>query len=147
MKVLDMFGSGLPVCALNFPTLSELVTHGRNGLIFSDASQLEHQLMSLLAPTDEAASRLGALRQAVAVSEAEKLRWEENWSKYAAPLLLRAARQGQQRGSRPMFATLAVTTILTLGSLLIWWRKSAPWLLFDLDEAQVIVRQLLAVLW
>jgi len=34
MKVLDMFGSGIPVAAVNFNALSELVKHGENGVIF-----------------------------------------------------------------------------------------------------------------
>lgn len=46
-----MFGSGLPVCAINFPTLPELVKNGDNGLIFSTAEQLTAQLSLLLYPS------------------------------------------------------------------------------------------------
>ena len=45
-----MFGSGLPVCAINFPTLSELVKNGENGLIFETSEQLTAQLLLLLYP-------------------------------------------------------------------------------------------------
>ena len=44
-----MLGCGLPVCAVGFPALPELITHGTNGLVFGDAPELAAQLASLLA--------------------------------------------------------------------------------------------------
>jgi beta-1,4-mannosyltransferase len=34
MKVVDMFGSGIPVLAFEFPAISELVKSGENGFTF-----------------------------------------------------------------------------------------------------------------
>ena len=49
-QVLDMFGSGLPVCAVRFPSISELVKHGCNGMIFDTAGGLTELFLSLLFP-------------------------------------------------------------------------------------------------
>lgn len=49
MKVVDMLGCHLPVLALDFPCLDELIQHGRNGLTFSDEGQLCDGFESLLA--------------------------------------------------------------------------------------------------
>lgn len=53
MKVVDMLGCSLPVCALDFSCLDELIQDGKNGLIFRDAEGLARQLESLLATHPE----------------------------------------------------------------------------------------------
>lgn len=40
MKVVDMFAAGLPVLAVNYPALSELVKDGVTGFVFSDRKKL-----------------------------------------------------------------------------------------------------------
>lgn len=49
-QILDMFGSALPVCAVRFPTITELVHHGHNGMIFNNATELTEQILYLLFP-------------------------------------------------------------------------------------------------
>ena len=48
MKVLDMLGSGLPVCAYRYPAIGELVEHGHNGCVFGSSDELKEQIMRLL---------------------------------------------------------------------------------------------------
>jgi beta-1,4-mannosyltransferase len=47
MKILDMFGSGLAVCAKSFPALPELLVDGYNGRIFNTSQELEFQISDL----------------------------------------------------------------------------------------------------
>lgn len=39
-QVVDMFGCGLPVCALTYSCIGELVSHQANGLLFATPDQL-----------------------------------------------------------------------------------------------------------
>ena len=81
MKVLDMFGCGVPVCALGFGCIGELVRDRENGRTFASAAELADQLVALLSGFPRAAE-LASLRRGVG----EMARWEENWTALAAPV-------------------------------------------------------------
>jgi beta-1,4-mannosyltransferase len=84
MKVVDMFGCGLPVCALHFPTITELVQENIYGCIFETAEQLEVQLLKLLF-TEDGQAQLLEWRENLKSFE----RWDENWGKSMKPLIIR----------------------------------------------------------
>lgn len=79
MKVVDMFGCGLPVMACDFPALPELVREGENGLVFA------HERSSLVACLSRAClldhATYTALRQKA--GEFRLLGWDEQWNDIA----------------------------------------------------------------
>ncbi|XP_061604147.1 chitobiosyldiphosphodolichol beta-mannosyltransferase isoform X2 [Phyllopteryx taeniolatus] len=85
MKVVDMFGCCLPVCAVHFLCLKELVKHEHNGLIFSDGPQLARQLKTLLSDFPSNDGKLRAFRKNLHASRGE--RWDDNWDQHVLPLL------------------------------------------------------------
>ncbi|GAA5934998.1 hypothetical protein JCM3775_004672 [Rhodotorula graminis] len=113
MKVVDMFGCGLPVVALDFPCVGELVQDGINGRTIRDADDLADRLITLLqAHPQPFPSDLDVLRAGIAEAhygapvarrdegmhvdgEGEDERaalarwgsWEESWDRIVKPLL------------------------------------------------------------
>lgn len=85
MKVLDMFGCGVPVLAKRFDALPELVKEGVNGRCFDDSADLAQMLEGLFAT--DGAQHLQQLKQG-ALQEG-KSRWQENWDNVAAPIFVR----------------------------------------------------------
>ncbi|XP_044037567.1 chitobiosyldiphosphodolichol beta-mannosyltransferase [Siniperca chuatsi] len=85
MKVVDMFGCCLPVCAIHFNCLHELVKHEENGLIFRDSQELAEQLKSLLSEFPSSEGRLGVFRRNLRTSRGQ--RWDDNWDQNVLPLI------------------------------------------------------------
>lgn len=80
MKVLDMFGSGLPVVGWNkYEAWSELVKEGVNGLGFESAKGLNDALQTLLGTDGH--QLISKLREGALMEG--KSRWEDEWSQVA----------------------------------------------------------------
>ncbi|XP_060747910.1 chitobiosyldiphosphodolichol beta-mannosyltransferase [Tachysurus vachellii] len=84
MKVVDMFGCCLPVCAIHFRCLDELLKHEENGLIFKDAAELSEQLKLLFSDFPNDQGKLSVFRRNL--RESVQQRWDENWDQNILPL-------------------------------------------------------------
>ncbi|KAM3826904.1 chitobiosyldiphosphodolichol beta-mannosyltransferase isoform 2-T2 [Vipera latastei] len=84
MKVVDMFGCCLPVCAVQFQCLHELVKHDVNGLIFKDSCELAEQLKMLLGEFPAEEGQLALFRRNLRL--AKQQRWDESWEQTVFPL-------------------------------------------------------------
>ena len=83
MKVVDMFGAGLPVVGWGmFESWPELVKDGINGRSFASTEELKSILVQLLG---DDGSRLQALRSGVA--EEGNNRWDDEWNSSAGKIL------------------------------------------------------------
>lgn len=92
MKILDLFGCEVPVCAVNFQCLSELVEDNVNGTIFESSAQLHEQLWGLLSPLDKYPGAwpphgFGDLARFSRNLQGRK-RWDEEWETHAKPVFL-----------------------------------------------------------
>ncbi|KAE8354039.1 glycosyl transferases group 1-domain-containing protein [Aspergillus coremiiformis] len=82
MKVVDMFGAGLPVVGWNrFEAWPELVTEGVNGRGFGSPDELVEELVELFGDTTKLDQlRLGAQKESTR-------RWDDEWNPVAGKLL------------------------------------------------------------
>jgi beta-1,4-mannosyltransferase len=82
MKVADMLGAGLPVCALDYgPCLAEELKHGENALLFSNGTELAQQLLDLFSQLPEPSPLLDRLRRNI--EAAPQRTWSEEWNERA----------------------------------------------------------------
>ncbi|CAH9099126.1 unnamed protein product [Cuscuta epithymum] len=86
MKVVDMFGCGLPVCAVSYSCIMELVKVEQNGLLFSSSSELADELMMLFKGFPEKCNLLKSLRKGVLETRC-CAKWDSGWEENAKPLI------------------------------------------------------------
>ncbi|MGH7786463.1 MAG: glycosyltransferase family protein, partial [Candidatus Binatia bacterium] len=88
MKIADMLGAGLPVCALDYaPCLGEMLHAGETGVLFRTAEELADRLGLLFDGTPAGHALLARLRAGAAAAAAGE-RWDDAWRAHAAPLIL-----------------------------------------------------------
>lgn len=86
MKVVDMFGCGLPVCAVSYSCIDELVQNGLNGRLFSTSSELADQFLDLFKGFPHECNALNELRIG-ALASGSSSRWADEWGKNVLPLI------------------------------------------------------------
>ncbi|KAK6915834.1 hypothetical protein RJ641_018695 [Dillenia turbinata] len=90
MKVVDMFGCGLPVCAVSYSCIEELVKFNKNGLLFSSSSELAVELMMLFKGFPDQCDAMKELRNG-AMETMASARWATEWEEHAKPLISEAS--------------------------------------------------------
>ncbi|KAE8694432.1 Chitobiosyldiphosphodolichol beta-mannosyltransferase [Hibiscus syriacus] len=86
MKVVDMFGCGLPVCAVSYSCIEELVKVEKNGLLFSSSSELADELFMLFRGFPDECDSLKSLKNG-ALETGSSARWATEWEEHAKPLI------------------------------------------------------------
>jgi len=81
MKVVDMFGCRLPVAAVKFPALSELVEDGVTGRVFTDSSQLTDIIIKWFSNFPEPQEDHETFRQNI--DKFRQIGWDKNWNSVA----------------------------------------------------------------
>lgn len=80
MKVVDMFGCGIPVVAVDYPALPELVKNNQNGVAVKGHLEMANAFMSLFSNP----GKLDTIKRG-AMFESRQT-WDQNWVKKVGPL-------------------------------------------------------------
>ncbi|KAJ3006437.1 mannosyltransferase [Thoreauomyces humboldtii] len=89
MKIVDMFGCGLPVCAVDYPCLRELVVDRENGRAFSTPKELCAQLQELLRDFKGDMTTPGLAMLQKGTEAFASRRWHGEWKRLVQPLFPR----------------------------------------------------------
>ncbi|PIA29391.1 hypothetical protein AQUCO_06000040v1 [Aquilegia coerulea] len=101
MKVVDMFGCGLPVCAVSYSCIEELVKEEKNGRLFSSPSELADELLELFKSFPSECNSLKLLREG-ALETGLSSRWATEWEEHAMPLVSEVISRHYNKFSKAM---------------------------------------------
>lgn len=81
MKVVDMFGAGLPVCAFDFKCLNELIENGKNGYTFKNSDELSKLIVLWFEDfPNNKKQNIIAEKMKTELVKFQESRWEDNWN-------------------------------------------------------------------
>lgn len=111
-----MFGAGVPVCAVQFAALPELVVDGSNGAIFKDSDELGDVLYDLLVANN---SKLIRMKEYVS-SNFSMSCWEDNWLAVMQPIVIECLELHKKRVKKSLtFMKCLICIILVITSMLV----------------------------
>ena len=88
MKIADMFGAALPVCAYDYgQCLGDIMEAGHHGVLFNTGDDLDDRLGALLATFPRHTPMLDTMRRAI--GEDVHQTWEQDWHRVAWPIFRR----------------------------------------------------------
>ena len=90
MKVLDMFGCEVPVVAVDFSCLGELVQDGVNGNVISNKSELANQMFALIKEERDESGKITGNLALYRKNIKNMTRWRENWKEQAHDMIMSA---------------------------------------------------------
>ncbi|CAD5111123.1 DgyrCDS463 [Dimorphilus gyrociliatus] len=82
MKVLDMFGCEVPVLAVKYDCIGELVHENTNGLLFDTDQELAKQIKMILEGFPSKCNKLNKFRENLK----NYPKWQSNWNSNALPI-------------------------------------------------------------
>ena len=85
MKVVDMYGCNLPVCAVKYKCIEELVVNEKTGLLFETSGQLCEQIIRLTENPYQCDSLLNRMKKNL--REINGHRWDEEWESKFWPVI------------------------------------------------------------
>ncbi|KAL0244669.1 hypothetical protein GEMRC1_008751 [Eukaryota sp. GEM-RC1] len=86
MKILDYFGCGVPVLAVNYNCIQELVVPNEFGLIWKDEAELFKHLKIVVEEYGSGDERLSSFRSNI-FEHFQKDTWTTNWNSVARPVV------------------------------------------------------------
>lgn len=90
MKILDMFGCEVPVCAVGFKCLGELVQNQVNGVVVANRSELTKALLTLLSRERDKNGKITGNLARFRKNIKNMTRWRENWKTQAHDMIMSA---------------------------------------------------------